>query len=172
MSLCNRSRWQEKSSSPRLFLLTSGRSPLFSALYLTNLLTCLFNSLLSPRFFFIHLCSAAKPSSNLQIFILSPEVAPEEENDAQIMLYVPVKHGASGFVNFAQCTSISSMKYHCWLSTIKEIYTETKGWNWIFRCFLNLDFSVFCRNVMSKKCFCLIFLLKLTVRRWDDDRDR
>lgn len=104
MSLCNRSRWQEKSSSPRLFLLTSGRSPLFSALYLTNLLTCLFNSLLSPRFFFIHLCSAAKPSSNLQI--LNPEVAPEEENDAQIIFYVPVKHGAPGFVNFAQCTYI------------------------------------------------------------------
>lgn len=124
MSLCNRSRWQEKSSSPRLFLLTSGRSPLFSALYLTNLLTCLFNSLLSPRFFLLHLCSAAKPSSNLQI--LNPEVAPEEENDAQIIFYVPVKHGAPGFVNFAQFTSISSMKYHCWLSTIKEIYTETK----------------------------------------------
>lgn len=47
---------------------------------------------------------------------------------------------------------------------------ETKGWNWIFRCFFNLDFSLFCSNMMSKKCFCLIFLLKLTVRRWEDDR--
>ena len=90
---------------------TSGRSPLFSALYLTNLLTCLFNSLSSLPLFFTHLCSAAKPSSDLQIFILNPKVA--------VSLYVPVKH-------FAQCTyHISSLKCHneqqnCWLSNVKE----------------------------------------------------